>query len=341
VKVRGAAKLTLDLLARAADLMRLLPGRLQQLGGRELANKVESFRLFDQARSRADGAGDPDPRDPYRALWVTEGRGYALAERAYRQGAAPRGLLGGADADGSLIPLHTGMGLALAERALRHLSARGVAREASAAVARFVAACRDNSRPGYAEAALEALGLVARNLRPGLVPLLDRVLAGLDPTLPAYFWHGVGRGLYFAPTNLVPCRCPFWPGLERARSEPPYQLGRLNAVAGLSWALALVNVRHPEVIAAFVDHLGDGAAWGAAFADGLCAALMVWDRWAPGSPQVAALLSHRAGPAGGRSQRRWERLVVAPARTLLARGAPDGGVASIFRYGGGGSAAPR
>jgi hypothetical protein len=203
----------------------------------------------------------------------------------------------------------------------------------SAALARFVAACRENSREGYAEVALEALGLVARNLRPALVPLLDRGLAALDPGLPACFWHGVGRGLYFGPTNLVPCRCPLWPGLNKARSEPPHQLGRLNAVAGLSWALALVNVRHPEVIAAFVEHLGDGTAWGAAFSDGLCSALLVWDRWAPRSPQVAALLSHRAGPAGGGSQRRWERLVVVPVRALFGRAVPEERVASIFRYG--------
>src|SRR5205085_2866059 len=101
----------------------------------------------------------------------------------------------------SLAALHAGAGLSFAGRALGVLTPRSTAGEVRRALEQFVALCRANSHEGYVRAAYEALGLWTRNLSPQLMPSIDRQLAEADEEMVGYFWHGVGRALYFAPTN--------------------------------------------------------------------------------------------------------------------------------------------
>ena len=155
----------------------------------------------------------------------------------------------------AVLPLHTGASLWLAERLLAEL-ARGA--PAAAALERWRQLCTAALRPGHAGLAVEALGLTARHLDPQRVAALAELLRSTAPELAELFWHGVGRGLYFAPTHLPP-----WTGAARrafakAWSEPPDLPGRANATAGLAWALTLVNVRHPEVVAAADRNLHPG-----------------------------------------------------------------------------------
>jgi hypothetical protein len=326
----------------------LLPtGRTGWLAWQEIRNKWRCFGLFDEVRSGLRHAipsgglltkyvSKATTLEPYRALWVTEGLGQVYGDTALTTGPEPRGLLCGSDTNrlppGSVIPLHTGLGLAFADRVLRQLPFRPQPTDLRAAVDRFVRLCRRNARPDAAEAALEALGLVVRNLYPRLVPAVDRLLAGHDGELLALFWHGVGRGLYFSPTNFLPSACWAWPGLEQARSEPPHELGRVNAVAGLSWALTLVNVRSPGVLELFLDRHGGHLEGDGAFTDGLTAAALVWRQWGPLAPHLGVLCRHAPHRTAGALLGRWERLVRRPCLSVLTAPPPPGGLGQVFRY---------
>jgi len=223
---------------------------------RELANKVEAFQQFRQAEP-----GDPS-RDPYQALWSFEGLGYAHAERAWTGPRPPRGLLVAPGVPRHLqIPFHTGMGLCFATRLLtlwREPRAAGW----RGALEGVLDLCAANASPGLEEAAREALGLAVRNLHPDLMTATDRQLREIGEERVGSFWHGVGRGLYFSPTRAVPSRESWAWALAEARSEPPDELGQWNAVAGLVWAMTLVNLRHPRILEGFlrghVDRLPAG-----------------------------------------------------------------------------------
>src|SRR5262249_32373589 len=144
-----------------------------------------------------------------------------------------------------LIPLHTGMGLALAGDHLRTTRGRGPWADPRRGGEAFLTRCRENSMQGYARACAEAPCLMALNGRPAPVPVIDRELSALGGDLPDRFWHGFGRALYFSPANFLPCTSMVWPSIRRAGREPPHASGRSNALAGLAWALTLVNIRDP------------------------------------------------------------------------------------------------
>ena len=86
-----------------------------------------------------------------------------------------------------------------------------------------------------------------------MVRIVDRGLSAIDPDIVGYFWHGVGRGLYFLPINALPCSSSTWRAVEMAHEEAPHTLGRLNALGGLAWAVTLVNIRHPAILEAFLN----------------------------------------------------------------------------------------
>jgi hypothetical protein len=344
-------RLVLAAAGRSADVLRLLlPGRAGAFAWQEFKDKWECFELFEwapRALRAPAGAGAPLAElasrawalGEYRGLWATEGLGYDHAERALR-GGPPCGLLAGGNGrglpPGSLPALHAGMGLAFAVRLLGALPRGDRAADLRTALREFVRLCRDNAAEGHAEAALEGLGLATRNLFPHLVRPVDRQLADVDPDLVAYFWHGVGRALYFAPTNFIPCACWAWPGLDKARHEAPHRTGRLNAVAGLGWALALVNIRRPEVIESFIERHGGRLAEDGAFANGVSSAALVWRHWAGPEEYLDGLLRHAPDPSRPGLGELWRRLVADPCREALEGEYPvlawENRLGTIFRY---------
>ena len=255
----------------------------------ELRNKLEAFETFQYADVILDCQGlstdqlvgqieNAEGSGPYLKLWLTEGLGFALTEAVWER-EEPRELLRqqaltSLPAD-SLIPLHTGMGLSLARRVVPDLveqSPAGIRQ----ALARFEALCRSNARDGFALASYEALGLIARQLAPESMSVIDRELAREDETsrYRDAFWHGAGRGLYFVASQA-------WPGsseraVHRIREEMPDGRPQLNALAGLAWALALVNFRQPEVVEAFVAADGFSEPEHRAMSQGIASAALLW-----------------------------------------------------------------
>lgn len=332
------ASTSLRLTREAASVMgELLPGEART-EWRELENKLHAFEWFTFAGARLGGpvqlvdqvrraAALPDP---FTGLWATEGLGYAyaLAGTNGADGEAPRRLLA-ADRlaglpDRALVPTRTGSALAVAERLLTRLD-RGAGGD-RALVWRWLEHCQDGARPGFRELAVEALGLVARQLQPYRLGGLDELLAAADPVLPEYFWHGVGRGLYFAPTHLMPWSAGWGRAFAKALSEPRRASGRVNAVAGLGWALTLVNLRSPAIVEAAVWGCGDSPEVAAGFANGATCALLVWRHWAgAGEGLLDRFLDHRPPGSAGLSRRwhRWRRWIVDPCRAALAASGRD------------------
>ncbi|HSM51576.1 MAG TPA: hypothetical protein VLA75_09260, partial [Thermoanaerobaculia bacterium] len=322
-----------------------------RLAWRELANKLAAYELYRSAEEclprgvaggpLADAARSALALGPRRSPWVLEGIAFARAETVAgsisEAGSVPAeagsgGLLTGSAAGelpaASLLPLHTGAGLAWARRALAGLGSAPADGELARALERFVAFCRAHARPGYLEASLEAVGLVARTLYPHLVARLARAARGIDAgaDLEALLWHGAGRGLYFTPAHVLPVFDPALRALRAAASEPEDGSGRANAVAGVAWAITLVNLHDPEVLAGLLDGLGGIAPEGAApeaFADGVASALVLRFDVTGRDPELEAFLAYRPACGACRRAALWERLVRRPAERALARRHPE------------------
>lgn len=290
----------------AATAGRVLPGA-SGLEWRELANKLEAFGGFQEAGSGRSGDG------ACRSLWTVEGLGYAQALDAWRMGPPRRLLTDGRWPDRAALPLHTGAALAFAGWLLDQ--------EDGAPLEPWLALWDDNARPGLRDIAVEALGLMTRTLHPQRLARLAGRLRAIDPTLDEPFWHGVGRGLYFAPTHALPWTGAIGRAFEKAWSEPPHEPGRLNATAGLAWAFTLVNLRHPELLADVLERWRAEIGSLEAFANGVAAAVLVWQDAAGRDRHLETFLQYR--PEGVRGQAaRWQTAVLGPCEAALRQPGP-------------------
>jgi hypothetical protein len=317
-----------DIAFHSGDLLALAaPGRACRGAWREGFNKLRTFLLFSAASEYMSGSGDPASRlpviiesvlrlDSYRGLWMTEGLGYFCSSAALQCYGSPRGLLGPdrnfAIPDRCLIPLHTGMGLAFAMHEIQSMNPSTTALDIRRHVEGYLALCTANSAPGYAGAAVESLGLVARNLRPRLVSAIAEELAPFGKDTLSRFWHGFGRGLYFSPMNVLPCTSTAWPSVRVARREPHCDLGRSNALAGLAWAVTLVNIRQPEVIEWFINRHRRDLTDSSAFASGVRSAAAVWHDWAPQSQYLQALCRYQPRRVTPSAASQWDRYARSP-----------------------------
>jgi len=307
----------LPVMSRSAGAVAVAFPALKTVAWRELANKLDAFAGFHRTafQGAEQGSFAAQVQEACslgaRSLWALEGVAYSHAAAACRAGAWPRGLLAAESTsplpDRALGPLHTGMGLALAIHWLRS--------EPGADPHGFAALCAESSRDGLAPAAFEGLGFAARLVFPHRLLPLDAALAGMGPEACALFWHGVGRGSYFALSRALPRSKSTWKAAGEALTTPPHELGRKNALAGLAWALTAVNLRHPEVLESFLarcqDHFGHELPREASFAHGVAAAIRVWLGVVGRDGTLDAFLLHRPQPSGSALARAWDRLVLA------------------------------
>jgi hypothetical protein len=304
----------------------------------ELRNKVRAFQRFHQADGEAAGSDTPlgrrlaaaGPAADFAALWRREGTAYAVARRWCLEGGEGAPWPHSPAFEPAVrIVAHTGLGLALAVGAVDEMDSDGAI---EGAIDRFAIRCRSLPLPGYEAAALEGLGMAVRLLEPRLTSRVGARLESREPEMGDLFWHGVGRGLYFCPSNALPL-APFWRTMEQATVEPPRRQARANAVAGLAWAVTLVNLAQPELVAwrLATPAAGDDAA---AIGCGVASALLLWRRAAgAGEPLLGAFLDYR--PATERAEA-WERRIVRPATEALSgeypRLAADDRFDDLFRY---------
>jgi hypothetical protein len=330
----GLFRLTLGGLQQMAGwIASVLPDRDQRLVWQEFRNKALAFDLFANVESvlqlrpgHSYSAAELTERalrlDPYESAWAVEGVGHFLAER--HPGAGQRLF----DFDGApvaarwLVPLHVGMGLSFANRILSRLAANPSPLQVREAVDAFIRLCERNSHPGFEHVAHEALGLVTRNIYSHLAQAVARQLAGIEPEIEEYFWHGVGRGLYFLPGNAMPASCAPWIAVNAAEREAPHDLARRNMLAGIVWAITLVNLRHPEILALFLKHHRDVVCQDDVFRNGLTSAILIWLDCSPEDPSFRSFLRYRPDPGDRNFCQLWDEQVTHPCRDIF----PEGGL---------------
>lgn len=351
-------RLGVDLAERTASGLRVAASPRDSLAAlTEIGNKSEVYVLVRQV-SRLIGVPDTFPLPllelvarayalgPFPALWAVEGLGHDYGVSWFEAGREPRGILTTAPRAralpaSSLLMMHAGIGLAFAERLLE-----GAGRDTPAEALRLLVAdvlrlCRINSRPGDLGAAVESLGLVTGLFHPALVAPVDAALCELgelgalgDQRARDFYWHGVGRAIYFRPESFLPCST--WHVFEVARRLAPDDRARRNAWAGLAWAVTLVNQRRPGILAdLLVAPHGAELAADDAFADGVASSIVMRRSTTPGAPFLEPFCAYRpAGPA--RLQALWDTLVARPCRLALDVYFPAlrdaDRLGSIFRY---------
>lgn len=273
----------------------------------------------------------------YPALWAIEGLGHDYAERVWSgQHGDPQDLLTSGLArmapDSSLAMLHAGIGLYFAERLLKTVTPYSRGAEVSEMLWHFIRLCQRNSRPGYTGCSLESLGLVTRTWHPQIVKLIDRNLQQMSDEALGYFWHGVGRALYFAPTHLVPELYSPWFAVD---SDPPHELGRMNARAGLAWATTLVNLRRPEILESLLRKRERFLTEDDAFANGVAASIAMASDVTPQNSIVASFLKYKPRSTCC-TAKVWESHVRWPAEQAFRRYQPllrsRGHIEELFRY---------
>ncbi|MEJ2081712.1 MAG: hypothetical protein P8Y94_05935 [Acidobacteriota bacterium] len=312
-----------------ADSFRFfLPESKTFVAWREIRNKIDVYQLVRSVEKKLKLPREGDfnlaeyvdkayELGPFPALWAVEGLGHDYADAARERGDALTALLQGDQIRNlpakSLLMLHAGIGLSFAQRPMESLNAKSSDEEVAAVVTEFVRLCRENSQPGYAGAAIESLGLVTRTFHWELVPAVDRALVAFGPETQGYFWHGAGRAAYFLLVNFLPYRDPIWRAVEMGREEAPHDLARQNLMAGTAWAITLVNMRHPEVMATFLEEHGDEL-WEdrAAFQNGVQSSVIMRFDTSPDDPFVEPFRDFQPPESKTRLVEQWKKLIRMP-----------------------------
>jgi hypothetical protein len=330
---RQMSKMMADLIQQTAHILGgFMPLPESRLAWRELNNKLEAFDTFEHVDVILELPKSPDlplrplveqaeELGPYRAPWALEGLGryYADAQQAEYQLSQPLLTAAGLATlpAWSLIPLHVGMGLSLAERAFATMPAQPSPAAIQSLVLQLVGACQHHAQPGYEGAAFEPIGLVARLMYPHWIPAIDQQLRQLSPVLTAYFWHGIGRGIYFLPFSVPPGMNPATRAVEIARAEPSHELAQRNTLAGLIWAISLVNLRHPEILLHVLQRHAATFADDDAFCNGVSSAILVWHDIKPDDPYLHAFYMYEPDRVPPEHAKLWNTQVRAACRTAI------------------------
>ncbi len=143
-----------------------------------------------------------------------------------------------------------------------------------------------------------------------------------------------GRSLYFVPTYFVTVGGAHERALRSAIAEAPTLEDRRNAVAGLVWAVTLVNVRQPAVLRNLL-RAADNIRMPGAVKNGIASALMVWKHMVPDDVDFLPPYS-RTAPGSSRDARLWNDFVVAASDHAFAEVFPSllqqGRLATVFQY---------
>jgi hypothetical protein len=301
-----------------------------RLGWDELKNNFEVFRLvknvsrlleippggqsFDLRRA-IDGAyalGEfPD-------LWAVEGLGHEYAMTFWGKGKSVRGILTEGQARDlpakSLTMMHAGLGLAFAQQLMNRVTPYSSASAIRGVVQEFVTLVKENSRKGYEGAAYESLGLVTRFWHSAMVNIVDKHMQDVEPEAVGYFWHGVGRALYFFPTYFVPGLWSAWIPVEQ---EPPDELAKLNMIAGLTWATTLVGVREPRIMETVLNSYSELISKTRGFTNGVMSTLIMGSDITPGDKYIRRFLDHQ--PSDHWVSELWNKFVGYPANDAVQR----------------------
>jgi hypothetical protein len=309
-----------------------IPGRDSETAWRNAKNNAEIIQLVVNVSSilPPHGVYVPLPElvekcyamGTFPALWAVEGLGHYYGDTFYERNEVPQHLLTDPKLRSlpskSLTMLHAGIGLSFAQQNLLKLTSKSPASEFRTTVEKFVALCKNSSREGYTGAAVESLGLVARNFH-GL-PVLkacDEALSAIDPDLVGYLWRGAGRAVYFSVPNFIPGYRSPWRAVEMCRQEPPHDVGRHNMLAGFAWAVTVVNMRHPMIMETLLKYHGEEFAEQDAFTNGVISSMIMRYDTTPDDPNIDRFCKYRPVSSDPKITDFWDRLVGGPCDRAL------------------------
>lgn len=327
-------------------LSTLLDPNQAALAWQELKNKLEVFTLVANLSSilkLTPGQFIPLPElvqkaytlSPFAALWAVEGLGHHYTDTYLDQKGIPHGLLSEAEAQvppESLLMLHAGMGLAFASRLLDTLEPDAPSASATHSVLQqFVSLCKDNARPGYLGAAIESLGLVTRDFFPELLDVVHEQFVEVAPELLGFFWHGAGRALYFSRQYFVPVLSTVWEGVDEEAHNCP---DRESAMAGLAWAVTVVNMRQPAIMENVLRSQTQRSPLAHGFTNGMISTVVMRQDTTPGAPLISEFIQHH--PPDPQMAAVWDTRVAAPCTVALQKYYPvlkeHHELDQVFRY---------
>jgi hypothetical protein len=310
------------------------------LVGRELRNKVEVFMMVADVATKL-GLTEEPPYPPmtelagrvyelenYPALWAVEGLGHFYGDTFWKRNEVPHGIMleehtGDIPAK-SLLMLHAGIGMSFAQhlfKGINHLSPPSKIRRM---LQQFIELCKENSRPGYAGAAIESLGLVTRSgtfsgdCQPmAMCQIVSRELAQIDQEAYAYFWHGAGRATYFLPIHFVPFYGSIGHATEMLQRFAPDDEARRNAIGGLAWGVTMVNIRHPEIAAGWLKHYGEHLVNEEGFSNGVVSAIMMRYDTTPDEALAGNFFRYQPLDKDGQTVEWWQTQVTQPCEDAL------------------------
>lgn len=312
----------------------------------ELGNKLEVFLLVSELPEILKlRAGEwvelPDlveraySLSAYAALWAVEGVGHYYGDAYWERNGQPKGLLLDESAtvpEKSLLMLHAGIGLSFADRLLATVTRQSPAYAVHDVIEQFVNLCRDNARDGYLGPTVESLGLVTREFYPDMVGLVDEHLQDVAPDLTGYYWHGVGRALYFSRRYFLPVLRTAWDSVD---VEAPPGLAQANAMAGLAWAATLVNMRQPKIMEGILHYI-EKSPLADAFSYGVSSSIMMREDTTPNEAFVSTFYEHEPCSGNQKLVLNWNKRVAGPAKTALRNIYPalkqHGRLGEIFQY---------
>jgi hypothetical protein len=334
-----------------ASISAFIPGRDATLARQECEAKMEVMQLVQDVRKICPDKDVHVPLDEivakgyalgsYPALWAVEGIGHDLVESRHHRGESLTELLTSPEVgqlpDASLTMLHAGIGLGLAELALEGLRPDSPADKMDAALRKFLDECTSSSRPGYLGCALESLGLVTRHFYGhSMVLAVDARLETIDAALRGFFWHGVGRAVYFSPENMVPGMSSPWPAVSMCERLAPHDLARDNMMAGVAWGMTMVNLKQPVVLEGFLQKHGLGFGDSDAFINGVTSSLIMRKDTTPDEEHITALLRYESASSDSRLETLWNRIFKQAAPKALDEHYPaikqKGRLGEIFRF---------
>jgi hypothetical protein len=332
-------------LRQTIQVLQLLQPDQASLAWQELRNKLEVFMLVRNLPSTLHLPSDHLPPLPamvekaysvpeFQSLWAVEGLGHYYGDLYWKLNGVPRGLLFEENAhvpEKSLLMLHAGLGMAFADRLLGNLTSEASAEQFRETIRFFLATCENNCRKGYLGAALESLGLITRDFYPDFVQRVDQALRQVGPEFLGFFWHGVGRAMYFSRQYFLPILCTVWTGVGSEASNAP---DRLSAMAGLAWGVAMVNLKQPAIVENVVRSYFERSDLAEGFTNGVISSLIMRTDTTPGTAMVEAFYQH--SPGDRNLMLAWEQRVAAPSRTALHNYYPvlkqHRALDQVFRY---------
>jgi hypothetical protein len=256
--------------------------------------------------------------EPFRALWLAEGLGQILGNRALARQDDPRDLLvngEGADVpDNMQLMVHAGLCLAIGRHFFDKLGQNPTPAQIRDATRRIVEVAGQNLLPGYAGIGFEAWGMVTQFFyRPLFRPAVE-ALETIAPERVPFFWHGAGRACYFI--NFMPRLNEPWPAFPLVDRMMDGGVSRLNLLAGLAAGMMIVNMKTPVILEAIVkervsrQYPGDVAA----FAQGVACAMVMRQDTSPNERHTIEFVRHVPAPDVAAQ---WEKIVAGPARLAL------------------------